>query len=138
LHARPRYAIKSVMRWLRHSFLGLHLALLALAMQFAAGSLVVSPLLLTQADPTICHADAAHAGTSQAPAAPQFPAPHVPAAICPALLAIGLAAPVLATPQAILPAPRHVTLRAAPLPPARAPPLHRVASAKPRGPPHQV
>jgi hypothetical protein len=121
------------MRWLRDSFLGLHLALLALAMQLAAGSLVVSPLLLTQADPAICHADAAHGGTGQAPAAP-----HVPAAICPALLAIGLAAPVLATPPSILPAPRHVALRAAPLPPARAPPPYRVASAKPRGPPHPV
>lgn len=125
------------MRWLRDSFLGLHLALLALAMQFAAGSLVVSPLLLTQADPTICHADAAHAGTGggtgQAPAAP-----HVPAAICPVLLAMGLAAPVLAAPPVSLPAPQHVVMRAAPLPPARAPPVYRVASAKPRGPPHQV
>jgi hypothetical protein len=121
------------MRWLRDSFLGLHLALLALAMQFAAGSLVVSPLLLIQADPIICHADAGHAGTSQAPAAP-----HVPAAICPALLAIGLASPVLASPPAILPAPRRIVLRAAPLPPARAPPPYRVASANPRGPPHPV
>jgi hypothetical protein len=121
------------MQRLRASFLGLHLALLALAVQLAAASLVISPLLLAQADPVICHTDAAHGGGGQAPAVP-----HVPAAICPVLLAFGLAAPVLAAPPKVLRAPVIVAMRAAPLPPARAPPPHRVASAKPRGPPVQV
>lgn len=121
------------MQRLRASFLGLHVALLALAMQLAAGSLVVSPLLLAQADPIICHADAAHGGTGQAPVAP-----HVPAAICPILLAFGLAAPVLAASPSVLPAPRLVVLRVAVQLPARAPPARRVASAQPRGPPQPV
>jgi hypothetical protein len=123
---------------LRASFLGLHLALLALAMQLAAASLVVSPLLLVQADPTICHTDAAHAGAGHGRAGQAPAAPHVPASICPLLLAFGLAAPVLTAPPALLPAPVIVARRAAPLPPARAPPLHRVAAARPRGPPVQV
>lgn len=130
----PRHerAINRAMRWLRDSFLGLHLTLLALAMQLAAGSLVISPLLLTQADPTICHADAAHGG-GQMPTVP-----YAPPAVCPILLAIGLTTPVLAAPPAVPPTPQLVAWRAEATPPARAPPLYRVDSAKPRGPPVQV
>jgi hypothetical protein len=119
------------MRLHRTSASGLLLALLALAMQLAFGS-VVPRLEIASAlagATTICHADET---SGEAP-----PTPHNPAdcPICP--LCVSLSGPALAlTTHPPLPTPHMVVV--APvvvLPPATAPPATVVLAARPRGPP---
>ncbi len=115
---------------------GLLLAVLALAMQLAAASVI--PWTTPQAAgldrlvaASICHGDSGAADRGGTP-----PGHHAPAcAVCPLCQAIAQAGVLLGSAAVALAAPPPAVSRAAAPPPARAPPARRVAAAAPRGPP---
>ena len=110
------------------------LALLALAMQLAAASVVLPGAIAEAASvealaaATICH------GTPAAPDHRHHPVP----AVCPLLHTIAQAGALLAGAPPLLAPPTVVIVPAAPPPPARAPPARSVAAPYPRGPPAPV
>jgi hypothetical protein len=111
--------------------LGLLLALVALAIQLAAASVVPFAALSTAsvdrlAAASICHDDQGHQ-----------PSPHhAPAcAVCPLCQAIAHAGALLASPGTVLVAPILAAFRAFALPPARAPPAVATFATSARGPP---
>jgi Protein of unknown function (DUF2946) len=116
--------------------LGLLLALVALAMQVAATSVMPSAGLSVSVDrlvaASICHSDAAdHGGT---------PAPHhaPDCAVCPLCQAIAHAGALLASPMVGFAAPAlFVAKNLFARPPARAPPGHTAFATSARGPPSQ-
>jgi hypothetical protein len=115
---------------------GMLLAIVALALQLAAASVApwapaggIDRLVAG----SICHA----AGAGDQGGAPARH--HAPdCAICPLCQAIAHAGVLLGPGFAALPAPIVAAARLALLPPARAPPLRRVAAAAPRGPPDLI
>jgi hypothetical protein len=128
MHPSPA---RSLGKMPRLAWLGRLCALVALAVQLGAASIV--PLAVaSNAGPErllaapICHA----AGGSPAPRQGHD------CVLCPLCQAVAHAGAVLGPTLASVPPPVLVLLRAAPLPPARAPPLGGTAVASyPRGPP---
>lgn len=113
----------------RRSRAGLLLALVALAVQMAAASIVLplaAPAAMVErmVAASICHP--AHEPANR-------PAPLQ--AVCPLSQAVAQAGMMLAAPAVIVAAPVAVAWRPALPPPARAPPAVSLASAYPRGPP---
>jgi hypothetical protein len=109
---------------------GLLLAIVALAMQLAAASIVpFRPAPVAGLDrlvaASICHTDTGGAPRHRAP----------DCVLCPLCQAIAHAGVPLHPGFAALPAPVAAAARLVSLPPARAPPLRRIAAAAPRGPP---
>lgn len=112
------------------------LALLALAVQLAAFSVVLAPDMPATGLDALVAASICHAGTTS----DQAPQPQHPptCAVCPLCQAIALAGTLLAPPGFVLVAPAMPAARASRPPPARAPPARAVASAYPRGPPRLI
>jgi Protein of unknown function (DUF2946) len=115
---------------------GLLLAVIALAVQLAAASIVpwtaVPQTSLNRLVATsICHSDGVAADQDGMPSRHQSP----DCAICPLCQAIAHADVLRSSVSAALLAPTLAVSRVAALPPARAPPTRRVAAAAPRGPP---
>ena len=119
-------------RLCRHR-LGRLLALLALAVQLAAASVVLpqaageAAALDRLVAASICH------GT---PTAPHYH--HAPAPVCPLLQAVAQAGALLAATPPLLAAPAVAVMRISLPPPARAPPPRAIVAAYPRGPPLPV
>jgi hypothetical protein len=115
--------------------LGLLLALVALAMQVAAASIVPVAAPAAGLDrllaASICHADGAATDQGHAPAPHHAP----DCAVCPICQAIAHAGAILAAPMVAFVAPALVAVRVFALPPARAPPSIAASARFARGPP---
>jgi hypothetical protein len=116
---------------------GLLLAVVALTVQLAAASVVpwaaapgagLDRLIAG----SICHGDDAAADQGGAPVRHHAP----DCTICPLCQAIAHASVLLGPAAIALVGPTRAASLLAALPPARAPPVQRVAAAAPRGPPH--
>ena len=125
---RPRAA------W--HRCAGRWLALLALAVQLAAASIVLPAAAQATASVDTLVAASICRGAPAPDGAPQH---HRPACtICPLCQAVAQAGVLLNPPLFALAAPAVQSLRAALPPPARAPPARVLASFHPRGPPRLI
>jgi Protein of unknown function (DUF2946) len=115
----------------RVAAIGVLLVLLALFGQLLATIRVPGPDELLLADGAICHSDPGIADS-----VPSHSSNHgVDCALCPFCVSLAAPASPLVAPPAI-PAPLVVVVRQPQLrPPARAPPVFRIAAAQPRGPP---
>lgn len=118
---------------------GLLLAVVALAVQLAAAS-IVPWMAAPEAGldglvaASICHGAAGAADQGGAPS----PQRSHDCAICPFCQAIAHAGVLLGPAPAALALPTPAASRVAALPPARAPPTPRIVAARPRGPPALV
>jgi hypothetical protein len=119
-------------------WLGRLLALIALAVQLAAASVVPFAAAATAeglAAAPICHTSATAIADSNTPAPQRW---H-DCVLCPLCQTVAHAGAVLGPSLAPLPPPVLVAVRSVVLPPVRAPPLRRVAATGyPRGPPVTV
>jgi hypothetical protein len=117
---------------------GVLLALVALAMQLAAASVVPFAPAAAGLDrlvaASICHGDGAAWDHGNAPAPHHAP----DCAVCPVCQVVAHAGPILATPLAVFAAPALFALRADSLPPSRAPPGAAISAHSARGPPATV
>jgi hypothetical protein len=122
----------------RPAGIGLLLAVVALAMQLAAGSLVPRASISDSVDQliasAICHADSDIPTPNNAPA--QHHAPDC--AVCPICQAMAQAPMLLSAPMAVLLAPVLRMAASFILPPARAPPGRPATAASARGPPATI